>query len=135
MPEFVCPTANDLPVVAIALIEAYPEGGVFLLSGEMGAGKTTLVRAVCDALGASHPSSPTFSLVNEYEGKNGISIIHMDLYRVRSTEEALDFGFDEYLQRKGYLFIEWPEHIRGLTGGDYTAISIAETPEGRHIQF
>lgn len=135
MDHFICPSPDDLITPSTALVARFPEGGIFLLSGEMGAGKTTFVRSICEVLGASHVSSPTFSLINEYEGTGGITVIHMDLYRINSIKEALDFGFEEYLDRDGYLFIEWPEHVKELIGDEAKQILISSEPDGRHIRF
>jgi len=84
---------------------------IFLFYGEMGVGKTTLINAIAKQLGVTHKtSSPTFSLVNEYEG-NAKSIFHFDFYRLENEEEALDIGLEEYLSGNSYIFIEWPEKI------------------------
>jgi tRNA threonylcarbamoyladenosine biosynthesis protein TsaE len=135
MPEYLCPTPESLEIASQGLLSHYPQGGVFLLKGEMGAGKTTFVREVCRQLGAEGASSPTFSLVNEYVTSQGMQVIHMDLYRIRSMEEALDFGFEEYLNRTGYLFIEWPDHVETLTGDEAVEIRILPTESGRLIAF
>jgi tRNA threonylcarbamoyladenosine biosynthesis protein TsaE len=135
MPEYLCPTPESLEIAAQGLLSHYPQGGVFLLKGEMGAGKTTFVREVCRQLGAEGASSPTFSLVNEYVTLQGVQVIHMDLYRIRSLEEALDFGFEEYLNRTGYLFIEWPDPVAALTGGEASTVHIMPTESGRLIAF
>lgn len=85
-----------------------------LFNGEMGAGKTTLIKSVCDFLDVEdNVSSPTFSLVNEYEG-GGNLIYHFDFYRINNEEEAYSIGFEEYEYSGDYLFIEWSEKIPGL---------------------
>ncbi len=82
-----------------------------LFYGEMGAGKTTLIRALVKALGGtSEASSPTFSLINEYQVKDDI-VYHFDFYRLDSAEEALDIGIDDYFSSGHYIFIEWPDKI------------------------
>ncbi len=82
-----------------------------LFYGEMGAGKTTLIKSLVKALGATDiASSPTFSLVNEYETKNG-TIYHFDFYRIEDENEALDMGIEDYLDSQGWKFIEWPQKI------------------------
>lgn len=104
---------------------------VWLLHGDMGAGKTTLVHALCDYLGVTDPvSSPTFALLNEYHfrDKNDDSdqlIFHMDWYRLRDAEEALNAGMDDALHHKtAYSFIEWPEKAPELIPASYANISI-----------
>lgn len=82
--------------------------------GDLGAGKTTLIKALCEKLGVQDAmSSPTFSIVNEYHSPKGI-IYHFDFYRLKEPEEALDFGIDEYFESASHCFMEWPEMI-----GDY----------------
>jgi tRNA threonylcarbamoyladenosine biosynthesis protein TsaE len=104
----------ELTAAAKRIIAAYPQPTIFALHGKMGAGKTTLVNALCRELGAQKTASPTFSLVNEYEGNNGVRIFHFDLYRLNRSEEAMDIGFEDYLDRNAYVFIEWPELVLDL---------------------
>ncbi len=103
---------------------------VFLLEGELGAGKTTFVKMVCEYLGVEEMvDSPTFSIVNKYDytlaGKNK-SIYHLDLYRISSPEEALDLGIYELLDSGDWVFIEWPGVIESLLDGDECKINISE---------
>ena len=93
---------------------------VILFQGAMGAGKTTFIRSLCKALGVKDiVSSPTFSLVNEYQGKPE-RIFHFDLYRIEDEAEALDFGIEEYWQGNDWCFIEWGERIPSLLPEAYT---------------
>lgn len=95
-----------------------------LFSGEMGAGKTTLIKELVKQLGSINKvSSPTFSLVNEYEGKKN-DIYHFDFYRIDDETEAFDMGFEDYLDDKHYVFIEWPEKISNLWPEHYTFIEL-----------
>ena len=83
---------------------------IFLFDAPMGAGKTTFIKAICHYLGVSDTmSSPTYSIVNEYDTINKSKIYHFDLYRLKSSNELLDLGFEEYISSGNYLFIEWPE--------------------------
>ena len=85
---------------------------ILLLEAPMGAGKTTLIKALCAELGVPQVvSSPTFSLVNSYEDSNGNALYHFDLYRLNSLEEALDIGIEEYLESGNVCFLEWAEKI------------------------
>jgi tRNA threonylcarbamoyladenosine biosynthesis protein TsaE len=90
----------------------------------LGAGKTTLIKELIKQLGSNKQvSSPTFSLVNEYDGKKS-KIYHFDFYRIEDENEAYDIGFEEYLESNDYVFIEWPEKISNLWPKHYTRISI-----------
>jgi tRNA threonylcarbamoyladenosine biosynthesis protein TsaE len=83
--------------------------------GSMGSGKTTIIKALCELLGAVDIiSSPTFTLVNEYRTTNGESLYHIDFYRIKKTEEVFDFGIEEYLSGRSYCFLEWPELIESI---------------------
>lgn len=85
---------------------------IFLFYGAMGAGKTTLIKEIIKELGcAENISSPTFSIVNEYLTEEKAPIYHFDFYRIKDPYEALDLGFEDYLQTEGWIFIEWPEKI------------------------
>lgn len=93
---------------------------IFIFSGEIGAGKTTFIQALCRLLGVKESvTSPTFSLVNEYSReKSGSMIYHLDLYRLKNLEEAIDIGIEEILFSDQYCFIEWPEIIESLLEGE-----------------
>ncbi len=105
---------------------------VWLFEGEMGAGKTTLIKALCRALGVvSMVQSPTFSIVNEYTTHEGKSVYHFDCYRLRNEAEALDIGIEEYFDSGNYCFIEWPERITALWPATYYAIRINADPDNR----
>jgi tRNA threonylcarbamoyladenosine biosynthesis protein TsaE len=114
----------DLDKVASEIISFAPQNRVFLFYGDMGAGKTTLIRSLCKQLGTDdNVASPTFSIVNEY--KAPINIYHFDFYRLKTQTEALDMGFEEYLYSGNYCFIEWPEKIPDLLPLHYIRIQIA----------
>ena len=92
----------------------------------MGAGKTTLIGRVAAALGAQDTvTSPTFALVNQYEGAGGRRIYHFDFYRINSVEEALDLGYEEYFYSGDLCLVEWPEKIEPLLPDDAMTVSIA----------
>jgi tRNA threonylcarbamoyladenosine biosynthesis protein TsaE len=125
---------EELDKVAQTFVATFSVPQTFVLLGEMGAGKTTFIKKICEALGASAASSPTFSLVNEYETKSGTKIFHFDLYRIKSLEEALDFGFEEYLDQNAYVFIEWPELVMPLLD-EYSTIEIEDCGAARVIKI
>lgn len=96
----------------------------YLFFGEMGVGKTTLIKALVKALGSDDiVSSPTYSLVNEYEA-DGKLIFHFDFYRIKSIEEAYDIGFEDYLSQDAHIIIEWPEMIEELWPANFTAVKL-----------
>ncbi len=88
---------------------------IFAFYGSMGAGKTTIIKVICEELGAIDiASSPTFTLVNEYKTSTGESIYHIDFYRIKKQEEVFDFGVEEYLTGDSYCFMEWPELVEEI---------------------
>lgn len=104
-------TLDRLDEVVSELLVAGDQSSVWLFYGEMGAGKTTLIKGICKALGVhSTMTSPTFSIVNEYDK----SIYHFDFYRLKNEEEAYDIGIEEYLDSGNLCLIEWPERIASL---------------------
>ena len=118
------------------LIIAKSKYKTLLFNGEMGAGKTTLIKAVCDFLGVQDTvSSPTFSLVNEYEA-DGKLIYHFDFYRIKDEDEAYAIGFEEYEYTGDYLFIEWSENIPNLIPEEHHIITISMEENGlRSLEF
>lgn len=101
---------SELEAVARRILDT-AKSKTILFYGDMGAGKTTLIKALIKALGAEdNGSSPTFSLVNEYELPEG-PIFHFDFYRIQDETEALDIGLEDYLDSNGWIFIEWPQKI------------------------
>ncbi|WP_116108604.1 tRNA (adenosine(37)-N6)-threonylcarbamoyltransferase complex ATPase subunit type 1 TsaE [Lewinella sp. IMCC34191] len=108
-------TLPEVHQVASRLLNEVGSDRVFALEGELGAGKTTLVAEICRQLGVTEPiSSPTFSIVNQYDGRTGI-IHHLDCYRLNSVEEAIDAGLEELLETaEAAVFIEWPAVIEPL---------------------
>ncbi|MBJ6146012.1 tRNA (adenosine(37)-N6)-threonylcarbamoyltransferase complex ATPase subunit type 1 TsaE [Hymenobacter sp. BT559] len=124
------PTLEALPAVAQQLAAAIAESGhsVVAFEGEMGAGKTTLIRALGTALGvADDVSSPTFALVNEYRSGQGQPIYHFDFYRIDSEEEAVRLGAAEYFD-SGYLcLVEWPARVAGLLPAAHLQVELVVT--------
>jgi len=102
----------NLHEAAVRFIKAFPGKRIFAFYGTMGAGKTTIIRKICESLGATDTvTSPTFTLVNEYRTVKGEPIYHIDFYRIRKKEEVFDFGIEEYFYSGSYCFMEWPELI------------------------
>ena len=120
-------TTSQLPATAAQIIEFAENSRIFLFYGEMGAGKTTLIKALCESLGTAEPvTSPTFSIVNQYEGMPE-RIYHFDFYRLKNETEALDMGYEEYFYSGAYCFIEWPENIPNLFPEHYVRVKIEVT--------
>ena len=121
---------EQLDLVAKQILEQNPSK-VLLFNGEMGAGKTTLIKKLCENLGVNEPtSSPTFSLVNEYYTTNNQYIYHFDCYRLKTEIEALDMGIDEYLYSGYWCFIEWAEKISNLIPEQHSVITIEVLTDG-----
>jgi len=115
---------TQLPAIASEIISFANNSRIFLFYGEMGAGKTTLIKSLCECLGITEPvTSPTFSIVNEYAGARN-KIYHFDFYRLKDQTEALDMGYEEYFYSDAYCFIEWPEKIPDLLPEHYLGIHI-----------
>ncbi|HEY9009218.1 MAG TPA: tRNA (adenosine(37)-N6)-threonylcarbamoyltransferase complex ATPase subunit type 1 TsaE [Ohtaekwangia sp.] len=116
---------DELEEVARAIVTKLAGTPVWLLYGEMGAGKTTLVKAICDALQVDDViSSPTFSIVNEYQTRGGEKLYHFDFYRIKNEAEAWDIGTDEYFYSGNRCLVEWPEKIPSLIPAEYAALVI-----------
>ncbi|QJW89004.1 tRNA (adenosine(37)-N6)-threonylcarbamoyltransferase complex ATPase subunit type 1 TsaE [Spirosoma taeanense] len=123
---------DELDTVAHRLLAEGRNRSVWLFEGEMGAGKTTLIKALCRALGVvSTTQSPTFSIVNEYTTHEGRSVYHFDCYRLRNEAEALDIGIEEYFDSGDYCFVEWPERITSLWPTQYYQIQISADVDDR----
>lgn len=106
---------QEIHKAAEALVPYFEAGNVITFTGEMGAGKTTLIRTVCELLGVKDAvSSPTFSIINEYTTAAGQTLIHMDLYRIRTEQEALVAGVEDALFSGNTCLVEWPQHAAAL---------------------
>jgi len=107
-------TLNQLPQIAEQIIDE-ASNKILLFYGEMGVGKTTLIKEIVKQLEIDDVvTSPTFSLVNEYKSRKGEIIYHFDFYRINSEEEAMDIGIDEYFESNHWCLIEWPENIKNI---------------------
>ena len=116
---------EQLQEVAQKIIAKNPKK-VILFHGEMGVGKTTLIKQLCKTLGVTGAtSSPTFSLVNEYQITNNQLVYHFDVYRLKNQNEALDMGIDEYLYSGNWCFIEWSEKIPDLIPEKHSVVTIS----------
>ena len=127
-------TLDELELVTQKVIDQHPSK-VILFHGEMGVGKTTLIKQLCKTLGVSSAtSSPTFSLVNEYETIDDQVVYHFDFYRLKNEMEALDMGADDYFYSGNWCFIEWAEKIPSLIPDEHAVITIELVENGkRHL--
>jgi tRNA threonylcarbamoyladenosine biosynthesis protein TsaE len=109
----------------------------FAFQGQMGAGKTTFITALCEELGVIDlVSSPTFSIINEYSTNNSDRIFHFDFYRINTTDELYDIGFEEYCYTNDWCFIEWPEKGVGIIPEDFLFVTIKVGDSGeRKLNF
>ncbi|TRX06184.1 tRNA (adenosine(37)-N6)-threonylcarbamoyltransferase complex ATPase subunit type 1 TsaE [Flavobacterium gawalongense] len=122
---------DQLEEVAQKIIAENPNK-VILFHGEMGVGKTTLIKQLCKTLGViGATSSPTFSLVNEYQTTANQIVYHFDFYRLNHEVEALDMGVDDYLYSGNWCFIEWAEKIPNLIPDEHSVITIALLSDGK----
>lgn len=118
-------TQQQLPEVAKAILETYPNERVFGFYGEMGTGKTTLIKEICRQLGVQDiTSSPTFAIINEYWTDNGNPLYHFDFYRIDEPADATRIGFEDYLCSGCYCFIEWTEKVEEILQDDFIPIRI-----------
>ncbi len=120
-------TLTDLEDVANKLIREAGSNRVIVFNGEMGSGKTTFIKAIGHVLGVKESmSSPTFSIVNEYENQSGDKIYHFDFYRLKNELEAYDIGTEEYFDSGSYCLIEWPIKVSSLLPEKYVEVSITK---------
>ena len=132
--EFISSSTDDLDEIAQHMLLLFESKRIVAIYGAMGAGKTTFTKRLCKAMGVVDTvSSPTFSLVNEYLGANGIPVYHFDFYRIQNLEEAMDIGPEEYFDSGSYCLVEWPELIEPLLPA--TCVKILITHEDAYRRF
>jgi tRNA threonylcarbamoyladenosine biosynthesis protein TsaE len=116
---------QNLTVAAQKFVDEMGENRVFAFYGKMGAGKTTFIKAICEALGVEDVvTSPTFAIVNEYADAKGEPVYHFDFYRIKNLREAYDIGCEEYFYSGYPCFIEWPELVEELLPEDTVKVCI-----------
>lgn len=125
---------SELDNVAEQIISSLDGRNVVLFRGGMGAGKTTLISRIVAQLGAEDTvTSPTFALVNEYEGADKMLIYHFDFYRIDKVEEVFDLGYEEYFYSGNLCLVEWPEKIEALIPDDVMTVKIEVEDDGQRI--
>ncbi len=132
--KIICKDLAELDNTALKIINHIGSKGIWLVEGQMGAGKTTLIKALCKKLGVRDTvNSPTFSIVNEYENGAGEPIYHFDFYRIKNIEEAKELGFDEYLYSGNLCLIEWSSLVMELIDTPYWRIDILVNDDDSRI--
>lgn len=126
---------RELAQVSDQLLTYFKDVKVWIFHGEMGAGKTTLIKQICSKLGVvDEMSSPTFAIVNEYHTFSADEVYHFDFYRMESAEEAINIGIEDYFFSGSMCFAEWPELIREFLPDKYLEISIKLVDDNnRHL--
>jgi len=118
-------TLDELGEVARNILTVHSNHRIFCFLGEMGAGKTTLIKALCNCLGIQNiPSSPTFAIINEYWTPQNKPVYHFDFYRIERPEEAVAIGLYEYAESGNYCFMEWAEKIETILDEEHVKITI-----------
>jgi tRNA threonylcarbamoyladenosine biosynthesis protein TsaE len=133
-----CKSTDDLDKISHEILRLFPDRRVLGFYGQMGAGKTTLIKNLCKHLGVTDiVNSPTFAIVNEYRTVQGEPVYHMDFYRLTSSRELMDIGCEEYFYSGNYCLIEWPGKFEELLPDNFVYIQIVvnETNQGRIISF
>ena len=125
---------DSIATAAQEFIAQMGNSKIFAFYGSMGAGKTTFVKAVCEAMGVTDTvNSPTFAIVNEYDTPTGRPIYHFDFYRIKRLTEVYDMGYEDYFYGRGICFIEWPELIEELLPEETVRITIEERSDGSRV--
>lgn len=126
-------TLDEIESAASEIIKAFDGRKIVRFIGEMGAGKTTMIKSLCKLLGVDEDvTSPTFAIVNEYEGA-GCRVFHFDFYRVKNQQEAIDLGLADYFYSGEYVFMEWPQLVDDFMPDDVVTLTIKEIdPTKRH---
>jgi tRNA threonylcarbamoyladenosine biosynthesis protein TsaE len=130
MPNIIVKSLDDLSIAAELFCKSIGNDRIFLFYGNMGAGKTTFIKEICRNLGVVQDvTSPSFSIVNEYNCKKYPVIFHFDFYRIEMTSEIYDIGFEEYLIQNALVFIEWPEKLGELLPMDSVSVKILQSED------
>lgn len=134
--NFTIRNIEELNAVADEIIHLSHTNGVFCFYGNLGAGKTTLIKLICEKLHVVDTiSSPTYPIINEYKTADDKIIYHIDLYRLKSIDEALNIGIEDYLYSQHLCFIEWPDNFESILPDKHIKIKISKFEEDRTIEI
>ncbi|HLW07537.1 MAG TPA: tRNA (adenosine(37)-N6)-threonylcarbamoyltransferase complex ATPase subunit type 1 TsaE [Marinilabiliaceae bacterium] len=134
MELFTVDSLEELSLPAEALMKLLKHRSVVAFYGEMGVGKTTFIKVICQYLGVKgNVSSPTFAIVNEYSDRNQQSLYHMDLYRFKHSDELINIGAEEYFYSGNICLIEWPEKAEELLPDERINVWMEESGDGRRV--
>ena len=128
---------DELPLLAEDILNRYPDTRIFAFYGEMGSGKTTLIKQICKCLGVTEQtSSPTFAIINEYFTDEQDTVYHFDFYRVEKQEDLIQIGVQDYLESGNYCFLEWAEIVEPMIKEDFVKIFITvDSNENRCFKY
>lgn len=130
MDRFDCSDIFDLKEASQLLLKKHSNSKVFAFDGEMGAGKTTFIKSICEQIGVIDVvNSPTFAIVNVYTARDNQEVFHLDLYRLKTIEEFFDIGYEDYFYSGAYCFVEWPEKVEEYLPDDVVRIKIETDPQ------
>ena len=134
--SFIINTLDELDTIAATVLSKAKPHTFFSLYGEMGVGKTTLIKSFCKYLGVKeNVSSPTFSILNEYTGGNNEPVYHFDFYRLKTEAEAFDLGYENFFYSNHYCFVEWSEKIPNLLSFPKASIFIESNNGVRYVRL
>ncbi len=134
--QFRINTIEELIPISNQIIELSKSNTTFCFYGNLGAGKTTLIKLICEQLQViDNITSPTYPIINEYKTKDNKTIYHIDLYRLKSIDEALNIGIEDYFYSDNLCFIEWPDNFESILPDKHIKIKISKFEETRTIEI
>lgn len=136
MVSFISNNIDDMDIIAGKILSLSGSSKLYAIYGNMGAGKTTLIKTLCKHLGVDElVNSPTFTIINEYNRANNEKVFHLDCYRIKDIKELYEIGIEEYFNSDSYCFIEWPNILEHLLPSETNIINITEDINLRHIEL